>query len=270
MPSLRASAPNAAIGLGVGHRRVLGAAEVAQPGVLGPHRRVVEPGRDGVRQLDVAGRVLQDVAAGSLQDAGGAGGEARRVAPRDECLAARLDADQADRGVVDEAVEDPERVAAAADARHDRIRGATGQVAVLGPRLAPDHGLELPHHQRIGMRPEHGPEQVVGVSDVGHPVAHRLVDGVLERPAAGVDARDRGPEEPHAVDVQRLPRHVVGAHVDDALQAEERTGGGRRHPVLAGARLGHDPALAHADGEQGLSQGVVDLVGAGVGPGPPA
>ena len=58
-------------------------------------------------------------------------------------------------------------------------------------RLAADHRLELAHHQRIRMRAERRAEQVVGVVDVGDPVAHRLVDRVLQRPAAGVDAAHR-------------------------------------------------------------------------------
>ena len=54
------------------------------------------------------------------------------------------------------------------------------------------------------------------------------------------------------------------AHVDDALQAEQGAGRGRGHAVLAGAGLGDDAALAHAHGEQRLTEHVVDLVGAGV------
>ena len=65
-------------------------------------------------------------------------------------------------------------------------------------------------------------------------------------------------------DVQRLARHVLGAHVDDALEAEQRAGGGRRDAVLAGAGLGDDARLAHALGEQRLAERVVDLVRAGV------
>ncbi len=34
--------------------------------------------------------------------------------------------------------------------------------------------------------------------------------------------------------------------------------------MLAGARLGDDALLAHAQGQQTLADGVVDLVGAGV------
>ena len=78
------------------------------------------------------------------------------------------------------------------------------------------------------------------------PVAHRLVDRVLQRAAAGVDARDLGAEQPHAEDVQRLALHVLGAHVDVALEAEQRAGRRRRDAVLPGAGLGDDAPLAHA------------------------
>ena len=86
--------------------------------------------------------------------------------------------------VRDERVEDAERVAAAADARDDGIGQAAGQRLNLLARLAADHRLKLADHQRIGMRPEHRAEQVIAVGDVRHPVAHRFVDGVLQRPAA--------------------------------------------------------------------------------------
>ena len=91
-------------------------------------------------------------------------------------------------------------------------------VEALRPRLLADDRLELAHHQRIRMRPERRAEQVVGVADVGHPVAHRLVDGVLQRAAARIHAAHRRAEQAHAEHVERLPRHVVGAHVDDALE----------------------------------------------------
>ena len=109
--------------------------------------------------------------------------------PARDRFAARLDADQPDAGVVDERVEDAHGVAAAADARDDGIGQPSGQLEDLRPRLAADDRLKLAHHQRIRMRPEHRAEQVVGVADVGDPVAHRLVDRVLQRAAAGVDAQ---------------------------------------------------------------------------------
>ncbi len=48
--------------------------------------------------------------------------------------------------------------------------------------------LELAHHQRIRMRAERRAQQVVRVVGTRHPVAHGLVDGVLQRPAAGIHA----------------------------------------------------------------------------------
>ena len=102
------------------------------------------------------------------------------------------------------------------------------------------------------------------VVDVRDPVAHRFVDRVLQRPAAGVDALDRRAEQAHAEDVQRLPRHVLRAHVDDALEAEQRAGRRRGDAVLPRAGLGDDAALAHALREQRLAERVVDLVRAGV------
>ena len=65
-------------------------------------------------------------------------------------------------------------------------------------------------------------------------------------------------------DVERLALHVLGAHVDVALEAEQRARGRRRDAVLPGAGFGDDAALAHAHGEQRLAERVVDLVRAGV------
>ena len=42
-----------------------------------------------------------------------------------------------------------------------------------------------------------------------------------------------------------LAAHVLGAHVDDALEPEQRAGGGGRDAVLPGAGLGDHALLAH-------------------------
>src|SRR5206468_1048170 len=60
------------------------------------------------------------------------------------------------------------------------------------------------------------------------------------------------------------PAHVLLAHVDDALEAEPRTDGRGRNPVLAGSRLRDDPPLAEPTGEDRLAERVVQLMGAGV------
>ena len=50
-----------------------------------------------------------------------------------------------------------------------------------------------------------------------------------------------------------LPLDVLGAHEDDAGQAEPGAHRGGGDAVLAGAGLGDDPRLAHALGEQDLA-----------------
>ena len=104
----------------------------------------------------------------------------------------------------------------------------------------------------------------MGRLDVRDPIAHRLVDGVLERRSARRDRPDLRPERAHPQHVRLLALDVLGAHVDDARQAEQRAGSRGRDAVLAGARLGDDAGLAETPGQQRLAEGVVDLVGAGV------
>src|SRR5207247_2263432 len=118
---------------------------------------------------------------------------------------------------------------------------------------------------RVRMGADDGPDDVVGALDVGDPVADGLVDGVLEGAGAGANGADFGAEELHAEDVGRLALDVDLAHVDDALEAEHGADGGGGDAVLAGAGLGDDAALANAAGEEALAEGIVDLVGAGVG-----
>ena len=75
---------------------------------------------------------------------------------------------------------------------------------------------------------------------------------------------DRRAEQLHAEDVERLALHVLGAHVDVALEPEQRADGRGRDAVLAGAGFGDDAPLAHPLREQRLAERVVDLVRAGV------
>ena len=82
--------------------------------------------------------------------------------------------------------------------------------------------------------------------------------------AAGVDRDHLGAEQLHPGDVERLALHVDRAHVDGAVEAEVRRGGGAGDAVLAGAGLGDHPGLAHPPGQQRLAEHVADLVGAGV------
>src|SRR5262249_1890230 len=107
-----------------------------------------------MRQLDVPGVVLEDECAGALKDAGTAAGESRGMAAGRNPFAPGLDTDEPHVLVLDEAVEDPDRVAPAADAGDDDVGETAGLLQNLSPRFTSDHRLKLANHQRIWMRAE--------------------------------------------------------------------------------------------------------------------
>ncbi len=234
-----------------------------KPRVLWPYPRVVEARRDRVGVLDLAVLVLQEVGLVAVEHArapAGDGGGVQLV----EAMAGRLDADQAHALVVEERVEHADGVGAAADAGDHRIGKTAFHLQHLLAGLRADHRLEVAHHGRIGVRARRRADHVVGVVDVGDPVAQGLVHGVLEGRLARGHRTDLGAQEVHAEHVGLLPLHVHRAHVDYAGQAEAGGHGGRGHAVLARAGLGDDAGLAHAPGQQDLAHAVVDLVRAGV------
>ena len=104
----------------------------------------------------------------------------------------------------------------------------------------------------------------MGRLDVRDPVADRLARRLLQRLRAELDRAHLGAEQAHPLDVRRLPAHVLGAHVDDALEPEPRADGRGRDAVLARAGLGDDPLLAEPAREHRLAERVVQLVRAGV------
>ena len=83
-------------------------------------------------------------------------------------------------------------------------------------------------------------------------------------PYPELDGANLGAEEAHTLDVRALAAHVLGAHVDDAVEAEAGADGCGRDAVLARARLGDDPPLAEPLREHRLAERVVQLVRAGV------
>src|SRR5579885_3384666 len=207
--------------------------------------------------------VLQNVTERPLQDAGAA--PARRVEPRRVLAELRarapgFDADHSDAFVAEERVKQTNRIRAAADARDERVRQATFRVENLRARLSPDDALERANHERVRVRAERAAEQVVRVRDVRHPVAQGLVDRVLERARAGVNLAHLRAEQTHSEDVETLASHVLRAHVNDALQAEQRAHGRGRDAVLSRAGLGDDARLAHAAREENLAERVVYFV----------
>ena len=109
-------------------------------------------------------------------------------------------------------------------------RPGGGQAPLAGEDLLagldPDHPLEIAHHHRVGVRAGHRADDVEGVVHVGHPVTHRLVDGILERAAPAEGRYDLGTEQFHPEDVERLATDVFGPHEYLALQTEQGGDGG--------------------------------------------
>ena len=130
--------------------------------------------------------------------------------------------------------------------------------------FAADDHLKIADHSGIGMRSEDRAKKIVGGANVGDPIAHGFIDGILERAAAGIDAHDLCAKHAHTGDVERLARHVFRTHVDNAFEAEMRGDGGASDSVLACAGFRDDARLAHLQGEQALADGVVDFVRTGV------
>ena len=239
--------------------------------MLRPDAGIVEPCANAVRERNLAIVILQDETLRPLQHAQAPHfgiGEASGVRAAVNTMAARLHTNQPHLLVLQKGIEDAHRVAAAANARHNRIGQPTRPlrpILYLANRLAPDDALEVAHHRRIGVRPQDAAQQIMRAAHIRHPIADRLVDGVLERLAAAFHATHLGSQQPHAEDIGLLARHVHHAHVDDALDAQFGRHRGRGDAVLARARLGYNARLVHlARHQQRLPQRVVDLVRARV------
>ncbi len=213
--------------------------------------------------LDLAVLVLQQIGLVAVEHARAAAGDRGRV-QLVQAMARGLDPDQAHALVGQERVEHADGVGAAADAGDHGVGQAPFHLQDLLAGFGADHRLEVTHHRRIGMRTRGGADHVVGVVDVGDPVAQGLVHGVLEGRLARGHRPHLGAQQVHAEHVGHLPLDVDRAHVDHAGQAEAGGDGGRGHAVLAGAGLGDDAFFAHASRQQDLADAVVNLVRAGV------
>ncbi|CAI8341573.1 MAG: Uncharacterised protein [Rhodospirillaceae bacterium] len=208
--------------------------------------------------------VLQQVGAVAVQHARLTPGQGGGVLVTLKPVAPGFDADDAHVLVVEEGVEQAQRIRPTADTGDQRVRQAAFAFEHLFLGFLTNHRLEVPDHGRVGVWASRRADDVEGVFDVGDPVAQGFVHRVFERAGAGGHRLDLGTEQAHAEYVRRLPLDVGRAHVDGTGQAEQRADRRRCHAVLTRAGLGDDPGLAHAAGEQDLAQTVVDLVRAGV------
>ena len=253
-------------GFAVGGRGDLDPAALGQRGELRADARVIEPGRRGVRldHLAVArpGASASAIRGGSPACRRGSpphAGPVSMPSPAASTTASRTAGSPMNRASSPIAFDPPPTQASA------RSGSRPSTANELRSRLVADPALQVADDRRVRVRTHRRAEDVVGRLDVRDPVAHRLVDRVLERGRARRHAAHLGAERAHPQDVGALALDVLGAHVDDARQVEQRAGGGGRDAVLAGAGLGDDAGLAEPARQQRLAERVVDLVGAGVG-----
>src|SRR5690348_4258227 len=219
-----------------------------------------------MRCRDLAIRSLKDVSIRSLQHAGSrpgksaCGRQTRRVLAQRVSASTGFGAHHLHIRIAQKRVKQSNRIGSAAHARDQAIRQPVFRAHNLFARFLADHFVEVAHDLGVGMRTQDGPEQVVRIVNVGDPIAHRLVDRVLERLAAGIDANYLRTEQPHSHHVEPLALHVFRAHVHRARKAEPRRYGCGRYAVLARAGLRDHARLAHADRKQSLAKAVIDLV----------
>ena len=118
---------------------------------------IVQPGRNGVGQGNLSVLVLQDIAAGSVQDTQPAHlriGEPGGMLLAFDAAAPGLHAEQTNPRIHHKRVENADRVAAAAHTGHNNVRQLPrthGRVQHLSAGLPPDHGLQVAHHDRKRM-----------------------------------------------------------------------------------------------------------------------
>ena len=248
----------------VGDGHILRTTHVVEVGVLGANAGIVQTCTDGVHGGDLTVLVLAEVGLHAVEDAYASGCHGGGSLKGVDAPTGGLAADEADILVPDEVVEGADGVGAAAHTGDDGIGQSALFFQDLLLDLLGDDSLEVPHHLGEGMGTHGGADAVVGVMDAAGPLDHGLVDGILQSGGAALDGNHLRAQQPHPVDIQRLTDGVLLAHEDHALQTHQGGGGGGGDTVLTGAGLGDDALLAHLLGQQGLTEHIVDLVGAGV------
>lgn len=103
--------------------------------------------------------------------------KSRGVAAGKNALSTGFNTDEADIWVVEEGVEDADGVGATANASGDGVREALGLLKDLFAGFFTDDTVKVADHGRVWMCAIGCAEDVVGVADVGDPVAHGFIYG---------------------------------------------------------------------------------------------
>src|SRR5690606_38213717 len=93
--------------------------------------------------------------------------------------------------ILDKWIEHAGGVAATTNAGDHAIGQTTERINRLLASFTPDNRLEVANHHWKRMRANHAANDVMGVFNGRHPVAHRFVHRVAEGPRAAVDRRNR-------------------------------------------------------------------------------
>ena len=199
------------------------------------------------RLLDLAVVVLQQIGAVAVQHAGPPAGQRGGVLAGVEPMAGRLDADDPHRRVVEEGMEQPHGVGAAADAGDQRIGQPALGLQHLRARLVADHriGSRAPWPDRDAGRPpcRSGNRCLSTLATQSRSASFMASFRVA---APEVTGRTSAPSSFMRMTLGAWRLDVGRAHVDDAVQAEQGADGGGGDAVLAGPGLGDDALLAHA------------------------
>src|SRR5712671_4583894 len=83
-------------------------------------------------------------------------------------------------GILKKWIKEANRVGATANTGDEQIGQAFFLLEDLSARLIADHALKIANHNRIRMSAIGSAQDVMGRTDIGDPVAHGFVDGLLE------------------------------------------------------------------------------------------
>ena len=96
------------------------------------------------------------------------------------------------------------------------------------------------------------------------PVSDGFVCAVFQCLVSAVYRHHLRSEHTHTFHIDMLALYIKGSHIDGAWHIHECADCGCCHAVLSCAGFGYDACLAHFPCKENLSEGVVNLVCAGV------
>ena len=195
---------------------------------------------------DLAIFVFHQVGAVAMQHTWTARAQGGRVPARGNAIAGRFDTMHLHLMVIYERIKQSDGIGTAANTSNQHIRQAPGHFQHLWFGFAPDDGLKIPHHGRIGMWTRDRANDVERVVHIRHPITHGLVKRVFKGLGAGLHRHDRRAEQFHAQHIGSLSGNIHGTHVNNAFQAQTGSDRCRCHAMLPGSGFGNNPCFAHA------------------------